>query len=129
MDKYTEDNTKKIIEQINTLLKPLAKEYGLKVNVVEPKFSDIYLEATLSLELLGKEQAEEEERRKYFEEHCEELYLSPQHFGMEFTYYPHNRRCQVYGLDFHNPEYPIILKDLDTLELIRTSPMFFLNSI
>lgn len=129
MDKYTEDNTRTILEKIRILLEPLAKEQGIKIDIIEPKFSDVYMEARLSLELVGKEEVEKEERRKYFLEHCNSIGLSECHWGMEFEFYPLHHKCVIHSIDFHDEENPIVIMDLETLTLYRTSTMFFLNSI
>lgn len=129
MEKYDEQKINDILVQLNNALLPIARQLGVTINITEPKFSDIYFEAKLSMNIVGAEALAEEERKKFYMENCDSIYLSKLHWGMEFVFPPLNHKCKIYGLDFHDSENPIILQDLEDLKLYRTSPMFFLNAI
>lgn len=130
MDKFTDSTIQEILDKVQQVLKPIASYYGITFDIVEPKFSDIYAEATLSINLTGKDKAEYEERKRYFIENCDSIGLSESHWDYEFEFPPlDNHKCKVYSIDFHNSENPIIIQDLTTMKLYRTSPMFFLNAM
>lgn len=129
MTKLSEENVREILERINTALRGISYDYGLDYDLLEPKFSEAYFEAKISLRVNGTVDLQAKEREEFYMKNCESIYLSPDHWGKEFVFPPLNNPCMIYGLDFHDKDNPILIKDLKTNLIYKTAPMFFLNSI
>ena len=129
MTKLNEETVKDILDKINVVVKSIVHGYGLDFEIVEPKFSEAYIEATMTLKVNDRADAQEQERKEYFMKHCESIHLLPEHWDMEFTFPPLDSKCKIFGLDFHDKDNPILLKDLKDGLIYKTAPMFFLNSI
>ena len=129
MIQLTETTIQEILGKVNVAMRSIADEYGLDYNLIEPKFSEAYFEAKLTLRVNDNVDLQEKERKEYYMQHCESIYLSPDHWGKEFVFPPLNNPCVIYGLDFHDNDNPILIKDLKTNLIYKTAPIFFFNSI
>lgn len=108
MKKFTEITTNTIISIIKNNLKPLEAQ-GIKVEIVEPKFSDLCVEATLVLSLDQATDEAEQARKQYFCENCESIGLKPEHFGLTFHVPSSIMEYKIVGLDFHDDS-PVLVQ-------------------
>lgn len=120
LDKFTELTTKSVIAIIKNKLKPL-EEQGIHVEIVEPKYSDICVDARLVLTLTNATSEAEAERKNYFEEHCAEVGLLAEHYGKKFRPPTSIYEYRVAGLDFHD-ENPVLIQQVgDNSKFYRMS--------
>lgn len=119
MDKFTQLTAEQIVSVLKHKLKSF-EEQGIKVDITETKFSDIYMEAKVVFNLVNRSADAEEERHKYFDEMCETVGLKKEHYGMTFKVPNSAHTYTIAGLDFHDEE-PILVKINDGEEYYRMS--------
>ena len=112
MEKFTDLTVSQIISILKAKLK-VFEEQGIKVDIVESKYSEIYMETKVTFNIVGKTKEAEAERKKFFEENCESIGLKPEDFGKQITL-PNLRDTYIIaGIDFHAEE-PVLLKKADS---------------
>ena len=111
MDKFSELAVSQILQNLKAKLKPF-ESYGIEVNIVEPKYSDIYMEAKVTFKIKSKSQEAEHERKRFFEENCESVGLKPEDFGKVIKVPNSPVKYEIAGLDFHEEE-PVLVKKID----------------
>lgn len=114
MDKFTETIANNIIAIIKSKLKGL-EEQGILVEIIEPKFSDICIEAKIVLNLTNASSEAEKERERFFKEQCASVGLRPEHYGKTFVTPMSVIGYRIAGLDFHEED-PVLVQRLDNLD-------------
>lgn len=120
MDKFTDTVANSIIAALKNKLKPLEAQ-GISVNIVEPKYSDICMEARIILTLTNATQEAEAERKRYFLENCASVGLREDHYGKVFKPTTSVHDLKIVGLDFHDENPVLIQQDDDNTQFYRMS--------
>ena len=120
MDKFTDTITNSIIAGLKAKLKPL-EEQGISVSIVEPKYSDICMEARIVLTLTNANAEAEAERKRYFLENCASVGLREDHYGKVFKPTTSVYELKIVGLDFHDENPVLIQQGSDNTQFYRMS--------
>jgi hypothetical protein len=109
LDKFTDTIATQIVSIIKSKLKPF-EEQGIKVEILDTSYSNIYLETKIALHIVDKNDEAEKERKEFFEENCESIGLKPEDFGKVFKSPTIDKYYKIAGLDFHDVN-PVLVKD------------------